>query len=131
MTAVFVLHRADGAPPSTAFRKQAFGASDPFASHREIAWEGPDAMAAGRIGFVGELDVPSFPHIETLVVVQGELTLEAGGAAPLVVGPGQGAVIGGGTALRIAAQSPVRLMFCAAACAVASVLYRCAISGFR
>jgi uncharacterized cupin superfamily protein len=117
MTAVFVLHRADGAPPSTAFRKQAFGASDPFASHREIAWEGPDAMAAGRIGFVGELDVPSFPHIETLVVVQGELTLEAGGAAPLVVGPGQGAVIGGGTALRIAAQSPVRLMFCAAACA--------------
>ena len=47
MTAVFVLHRADGAPYSSAFRKAAFGASDPFASHREIAWEGPDAMAAG------------------------------------------------------------------------------------
>ncbi|MDR5671274.1 hypothetical protein KPA97_68760, partial [Burkholderia cenocepacia] len=96
--------------------RQAFGANDPFASHREIAWEGPDAMAAGRIGFVGELDVSSFPHIETLVVVQGELTLEAAGAAPLVLGPGQGAVIGGGTALRIAAQSPVLLTFCAAAC---------------
>ncbi|HDR9483167.1 TPA: DUF861 domain-containing protein [Burkholderia aenigmatica] len=117
MTAVFVLHRADGAPSSTAFRKQAFGANDPFASHREMAWEGSDAMAAGRIVFVGELDVPSFPHVETVVVVQGELTLEAAGAAPLVLGPGQGAVIGGGTALRIAAQSPVLLMFCAAACA--------------
>ncbi|WP_412529784.1 cupin domain-containing protein [Burkholderia lata] len=117
MTAVFVLHRADGAPSSTALRKEAFGTSDPFASHREIAWEGPDAMAAGRIVFVGELDVPSFPHIETVVVIQGKLTLEAPGAALLVLGPGQGAVIGGGTALRIAAQSPVLLTFCAAACA--------------
>ncbi|WP_175799715.1 cupin domain-containing protein [Burkholderia ambifaria] len=116
MTAVFVLHRADGAPSSTAFRKQAFGASDPFASHREIAWEGPDAMAAGRIGFVGELDIASFPHIETLVVVEGELTLEAAGAAPLVLGPREGVVIGGGTALRIIAQAPVLLTFCAAAC---------------
>ncbi|WP_175910240.1 cupin domain-containing protein [Burkholderia metallica] len=117
MTAVFVLHRADGTSSSTAFRKQAFGERDPFAQHREIAWEGPDAMAAGRIGFVGELDVASFPHIETIVVVEGELTLEAAGAAPLVLGPRQGAVIGGGTALRIVAQSPVQLMFCAAACA--------------
>ncbi|MDN7546317.1 cupin domain-containing protein [Burkholderia cenocepacia] len=116
MTAVFVLHRADGAPSSTAFRQQGFGASDPFAAHREIAWEGPDAMAAGRIAFVGALDVASFPHVETLVVVEGELTLEAAGAAPLVLGPRRGAVIGGGTALRIAAQAPVRLTFCAAAC---------------
>ncbi|MDI9652129.1 hypothetical protein QM306_27405, partial [Burkholderia cenocepacia] len=91
MTAVFVLHRADGAPSSTAFRQQGFGASDPFAAHREIAWEGPDAMTAGRIAFVGALDVASFPHVETLVVVEGELTLEAAGAAPLVLGPRQGA----------------------------------------
>ena len=88
MTAVFVLHRADGAPSSTAFRKQAFGASDPFASHREIAGR-PRRDGRGRIVFVGELDVASFPHIETLAVIQGELTLEAAGAAPLVVGPGQ------------------------------------------
>ncbi|AOK14686.1 hypothetical protein WT26_01100 [Burkholderia cepacia] len=120
MTAVFVLHRADGTADTTnatAFRTQAFGERDPFARHREIAWEGPDAMAAGRIRFVGKLDVPSYPHIETVVVVQGELTLEAAGAAPLVLGPGQGAVIGGGTALRIAAQARVLVMFCAAACA--------------
>ncbi|WP_396333250.1 cupin domain-containing protein [Burkholderia anthina] len=116
MTAAFVLHRADGTPSSTAFRKQPFGERDPFARHREIAREGPDAMAAGRIHFTGELDVPSYPHIETLVVVEGELTLEAAGAAPLVLGPGAGAVIGGGTALGIRAPSPVLFMFCAAAC---------------
>ncbi|RQZ26884.1 DUF861 domain-containing protein [Burkholderia sp. Bp9017] len=116
MTAAFVLHRADGTQPSTTFRKQAFGENDPFARHREVAWEGPDAMAAGRISFVGELDVPSYPHIETIVVVEGELMLEADGAAPLVLGPREGAVIGGGTALRVAAQSPVLLVFCTAAC---------------
>ncbi|KVW33874.1 cupin domain-containing protein [Burkholderia ubonensis] len=120
MTAAFVLHRADGTANTTnttAFRTQAFGERDPFARHREIAWEGPDSMAAGRIRFVGELDVPSYPHIETIVVVEGELTLEAAGAAPLVLGPGEGAVIGSGTALRVAAQSRVLVMFCAAACA--------------
>ncbi|KVV26699.1 hypothetical protein WK78_15870 [Burkholderia cepacia] len=116
MTAAFVLHRADGAPCSTSFRKQAFGEGDPFARHREIAWEGPDSMAAGRIAFVGELDVARFPHIETIAVIEGELTLEAAGAAPLVLGPGEGVVIGAGTAVRISAESRVLLMFCAAAC---------------
>ncbi|KAB0638063.1 cupin domain-containing protein [Burkholderia latens] len=116
MTAVFVLHRADGRADPAALRKQAFGANDPFAQHREIAWEGPDSMAAGRIGFVGELDVARYPHIETLVVVEGELTLEAAGAEPWVLGPGEGAVVGGGTAVRISAASPVSVTFCAAAC---------------
>lgn len=116
MTAAFVLHRADGAPTSTAFRKRAFGENDPFAQHREVAWEGPDSMAAGRIRFVGELDVPSYPHIETLVVFEGALTLEAAGSAPLVLGAGEGGVIGSGTALRIGAESGVLAMFCAAAC---------------
>ena len=57
MTVAFVLHRADDAPVSTAFRRAAFGKSDPFARHREIAWDGPDSMAAGRASFIGELDV--------------------------------------------------------------------------
>lgn len=117
MTAVFVLHHADGSPSSTAFRTQAFGGNDPFAQHREIAWEGPDAMAAGRIRFAGALDIPDYPHIETLVVVEGELTLEAAGAAPWVLRPGEGVVIGRGTALRVNAGSPVLLTFCAAVCA--------------
>lgn len=116
MTVAFVLHRVDGAPVSTPFRRAAFGKDDPFARQREIAWEGPGSMIAGRMGFIGELDVPSFPHIETIVVVEGELTLAAAGSAPLVLGPQEGAVIGCGTALRILAPSRVRWSFCAAAC---------------
>jgi uncharacterized cupin superfamily protein len=116
MTVALVLHRADGAPVSTEFRRAAFGNDDPFARQREIAWEGPDSMIAGRASFIGELDVASFPHIETIVVVEGELTLTAAGAAPLVLGPQAGAVIGCGTALRIQAGSRVRFSFCAASC---------------
>ena len=116
MTQALVLHRADGAPFSTAFRRAAFGRDDPFARHREIAWEGPGTMSAGRTSFIGELDIPSYPHIETIVVVEGELTLTADGAAPVVVGPQAGAVIGCGTSLRVQAGSRVRFVFCAAAC---------------
>jgi uncharacterized cupin superfamily protein len=116
MTVAFVLHRADGAPLLTSFRRAAFGKDDPFARNREIAWEGPDSMIAGRGSFIGELHVASFPHIETIVVVEGEVILEAAGEAPLVIGPQTGAVIGVGTALRVRAESRVRFVFCAAAC---------------
>ena len=116
MTVAIVLHRANGAPVSTAFRKAPFGRNDPFARHREIAWEGPDSMIAGRTSFIGELDIASYPHIETIVVTQGELTLTADGAEPLVLGPQEGAVIGCGTSLRIVAGSRVQFSFCAAAC---------------
>lgn len=116
MTVALVLHRADGAPLSTLFRRAAFGKDDPFARCREIAWEGPDSMIAGRASCIGEFDVASFPHIETIVVVEGELTLEAAGEAPMVLGSQAGAVIGAGTALRVLAESRVRFVFCAAAC---------------
>ena len=116
MTVALVLHRADGAPVSTSFRRAQFGKDDPFARHREIAWDGLDSMVAGRTSFIGEIEVASFPHIETIVVVEGELTLTAAGAAPLVLGPQTGAVIGCGTALRILAGSRARFVFCAAAC---------------
>lgn len=116
MTVALVLHRANGASVSTAFRRAPFGKDDPFARHREIAWEGPGAMIAGRTSFIGELEVASYPHIETIVVVEGELTLTAAGETPLVVGPQAGAVIGCGTAVRIQAGSRVRFVFCAAAC---------------
>jgi uncharacterized cupin superfamily protein len=114
MTVALLLHRADGAPPSTPFRKAAFGTADPFARHREIAWEGPDAMSAGRVNFIGELDVASFPHTETLVVVDGELSLIAAGAAPLVLGRGEGAVIARGTSLRILAGRRTLFVSCTA-----------------
>ncbi|TDG03347.1 DUF861 domain-containing protein [Paraburkholderia guartelaensis] len=116
MTAAFVLHRADGAPLSTSFRRAAFGTDDPFGRIREIAWEGSDSMSAGRACFIGEVSVPSFPHIETIVVVDGQLTLETVGKPPLVLGPGAGAVVGCGTALRMSAESRTRFVFCAAAC---------------
>src|SRR3954462_14514206 len=103
MTVAFVLHRADGAPLSTSFRKAAFGKDDPFARHREIAWEGPGSMIAGRASFIGGLETASFPHIETRVVVEGEPPLAEAGGPPLVLGPQAGVVIGGGTALRIQA----------------------------
>lgn len=115
MTTAFVLHRIEGAPVSTAFRRAGFGRNDPFVRHREIAWEGPDSMAAGRVSFIGELDVASFPHIETIVVMEGSLTLEAAGMAPLVLGPQEGAVIGNGTALRFRAESRALFVFCSAA----------------
>jgi len=111
-----VLHRADGAPVSTSFRRAAFGKDDPFARHREIAWKGPDSMVAGQTSFIGELDVASYPHIETIVVVEGELTLTPAGADPLVLGPETGVVIGCGTALHIQAGSRTRFVYCAAAC---------------
>lgn len=116
MTVALMLHRADGAPVSTAFRRAAFGQDDPFARQREIAWEGPDSMAVGRASFIGELDVPAFPHIETIVVAEGELTLTPAGGSALVLGPNSGAVIGHGTSLRIAATTRALFTFCAAAC---------------
>ena len=115
MTAALLLHRADGTSLATPFRKAAFGAADPFARCRDIAWEGPDAMCAGRVGFIGELDVARFPHTETVVVVDGELTLVAPGAPALVLRRGDGAVIARGTALRILAAARALFVFCAAA----------------
>ena len=101
MSTALMLHRADGAPLSTAFRQAALSAEDPFAQGREIAWEGPNAMSAGRASFVGQRDVASYPHTETLAVVEGELTLSAPGSARHVIGAGAGAVIAAGTAVRL------------------------------
>jgi len=114
MTVALLLHRADGAPPSTSFRKAAFGRSDPFARSREIAWEGPGAMSAGRVDFIGEVDVAHFPHTETIVVVEGTLSLTVADSPPLVLRRGEGAVIARGTALRIAAATRSLFVFCAA-----------------
>ena len=115
MTVALMLHRADGAPVSTPFRRATFGRDDPFAREREIAWEGPGAMSAGRVGFIGEVDVAHFPHTETIVVVEGALSLIAADAAPLVLRRGEGAVIARGTALRIQSATRSLFVFCAAA----------------
>ena len=119
MTAALLLHRAEGALPSTAFRKAAFGRADPFARNREIAWEGPGAMSAGRVSFIGEVNVASYPHTETIVVVEGELSLSVPGAAPLELGRGEGVVVARGTAVRVLARSRTLFVFCAAAAELA------------
>ena len=73
-------------------------------------------MIVGRTSFIGELEIASFPHIETIVVAEGEVTLTSAGTAPLVLGPHAGAVIAKGAALHINAGSGVRFSFCATAC---------------
>ena len=120
MTVALLLHRAEGTPPTTTFRKGAFGPADPFARHREIAWEGPGAMSAGRIDFIGEVDVSHFPHTEAIVVVEGTLSLIAADAPPLVLRRGEGAVIARGTPLRIQAATRSLFVFCAAAAELAN-----------
>lgn len=115
MTAALLLHRADGVRSSTSFRQAAFGPADPFARNRELAWDGPGAMSAGRVSFAGELQVAHYPHIETLVVVDGELSLTVPGTAPLMLGRGEGAVIAQGTEVRIQAVTRTCFVFCAAA----------------
>jgi len=120
MTTALLLHRGTGAAPATVFRQAAFGTADPFAREREIAWEGPSAMSAGRVGFVGAIDVAHYPHTEAIVVVEGELGLVAAGAAPLVLRRGEAAVIARGTTLRIQAASRAQFVFCAAAAEVPS-----------
>lgn len=75
-------------------------------------------MIAGRISFIGAMDVASYPHTETIVVVEGELTLAEPGADPLVIGPRAGVVIGCGSPLHIQAGFRARFVFCAAPCEI-------------
>lgn len=114
MLAALLLHRADGAAPAMAFRKAGLGTGDPFASGRSIAWQGPEAMAAGKVDFDGALDIAAFPHVETLIVVAGRLSLTEPGQAPLMLGPGQGVVVSRGTAIRVEAAAATQAVFCSA-----------------
>ncbi len=114
MPAALLLHSAGDDRPIAAFRRAGLGPNDPFSPLREIAWQGLDAMAAGRIDIDGVLEIAVFPHVETLVVVAGRLILVEPGKAPLVIAPGQGVVIARGTALQIEAAPGTRLVFCTA-----------------
>jgi uncharacterized cupin superfamily protein len=111
MTDLLMLHRAGDAPLNTAFRPGGFGPSDPLGPHRELVGDDLPSVAAGRVRFQGDLRVAEFPHIETLVVVEGRLTIEAADAPSLVLGIGEGAVIGRGTDVRIRADAPATFVF--------------------
>jgi uncharacterized cupin superfamily protein len=113
MTAALLLHRADGGQPSCVYQRAAFGAADPWGAAREIAWQGPGAMGAGRIRLNGETDVASHPHTEIWVVVEGEVSLREPGSPARVLGRGEGAVIARGTALQVQARGGAVVAFCA------------------
>lgn len=115
MTDLVILHRAGDAPSNTVFRPGGFGPDDPLAPYRERAGDELPAVAAGRVRFQGDLRVARFPHIETLVVVEGRLTVAAAGAEALVLGTGEGAVIGRGADVRIQADAPATFVFYASA----------------
>ncbi len=105
-----MLDRASGAslPPSIA--GATLGSADPFAAGREVAWAIP-AAAAGRVDFAGAVDVESFPHTETMIVLAGALTLSVDGASAHTVAPRGGVVVARGTRLRIEAAAGTRWAF--------------------
>lgn len=116
---ILVLERAGGEPVATTFRKAGLGVDDPFATGREIAWSGPDEIAAGRVAWSGTSESAAFPHTEMLVVHAGELRLSAGSQA-LALAAGQGVVIGRGTVLSATAAPGTRWAFCAVAAPASS-----------
>jgi uncharacterized cupin superfamily protein len=119
-SAIVMLHRASGASLSASSSRAALGGSDPFASGRELAWSIPTA-AAGRVDFAGAVEIDSFPHTETMIVLAGALTLSVDGGAALSVSPGNGAVVSRGTRLRIEAAPGTRWAFYAGTAGAAAV----------
>lgn len=109
-----ILHRANEGPPAAAFSARSLGGDDPFGSVREIAWEGAKGMAVGRYDLAGRFDVSSFPHVEIIVVVAGELRLQPADSAQLTITANQAVVVGRGTKLSLEAAAGTRVTFCSA-----------------
>ncbi|WP_186420567.1 cupin domain-containing protein [Bosea sp. CS1GBMeth4] len=91
----------------------ALSGGDPFAAGREVAWSGPDALAAGQVAVSGVGECEDFPHTEILVVTGGRLILSSAEGGRRELSPGQGVVIARGTALRFEAAPGTRWAFCA------------------
>ncbi|ABM32761.1 cupin domain-containing protein [Paracidovorax citrulli] len=86
---------------------------DPFLSRRRILDWAPGPVTAGVIALdAGSGSVASLPGDECILVTEGQLTLrQPQQDAPLVLGPGQSAVIPHGAAFSWSAQGPVSLVF--------------------
>ncbi|MCP1445603.1 putative cupin superfamily protein [Pseudomonas sp. GGS8] len=102
---VLLLARADGSRVSTPFKAAPLSSIDPFMDGRQIAFTGPDGVAAGLVHTSKTLDIKDFPHTEVIVLQSGEQVLE--------LGIGASAVIGRGTALQVQAQPDTCWAFCA------------------
>lgn len=107
-----LLARADGSRASTPMTSASLSPADPFGTAREIAYLGPDGMAAGVVQVSGSFAIADYPQLEMIVVHSGHLTLQTEDCM-LELGRGASAVIGRGTALQIQAQADTLWAFCA------------------
>jgi uncharacterized cupin superfamily protein len=107
-----LLARADGSRASTPMTSAPLSPADPFGTAREIAYLGPDGMAAGVVQASGSFAIADYPQLEMIVVHSGHLTLQTEDGT-LELGRGASAVIGRGTALQIQAQADTLWAFCA------------------
>lgn len=109
---ILLLARADGSRAPTPSISGSLSPADPFGTAREIAYLGPDGMAAGVAQVSGSFTIADYPQVEMIVVHSGHLTLQAEDCT-LELGRGASAVIGRGTTLQIQAQADTLWAFCA------------------
>lgn len=109
---ILLLVRADGSRAPTPTISGSLSPADPFGTVREIAYLGPDGMAAGVVQVSGSFTIADYPQLEMVVVHSGHLTLQTEDCT-LELGRGASAVIGRGTALQIQAQADTLWAFCA------------------
>lgn len=106
-----LLALADGCPASD-FARAALGLDDPFGAVRQVAYRGEDGVSAGIVRGAVDCAVEHYPHVETLVVHAGRVSLQDEHHA-LELEVGESVVIGRGTALRIQASADSLWAFCA------------------
>jgi len=106
-----LLALADGRPASD-FPRAALGPDDPFGAVRQVAYQGDDGVSAGIVQGAVDGTVEHYPHVETLVVHAGRVSLQDKHHA-LELCVGESVVIGRGTAVRIQASADALWAFCA------------------
>ena len=77
-------------------------------------------MSVGRVSFIGEVEVANFPHTETIVVVEGKLSLIAADAARWCCAVAKVPSSRAARRVRIQAASRAQFVFCAAAAELAN-----------
>lgn len=117
MNALVVLRHAGTISAATPFVRRDLGGGDPLGAQRLVAWTGPDGMAVGRVNCTGLLKAGAYPHTELIIVESGGLVLEDSSVS-LRIGPGEVAIIGRGSAVRIDAGSGTSWIFCAVSATV-------------
>ncbi|CAN1602219.1 cupin domain-containing protein [Pseudomonas sp. B21-028] len=107
-----LLARADGTPVPTTFTAGPLSAGDPFGAQRRTAYTSPGDITAGVVEASGQFSTDEYPYAEMIVVHSGRVTLQSLGST-LELGPGDSAVIGRGSPLRVEVQGDAVWAFCA------------------